>query len=268
MTNKMDFKTRWVLVTGASSGLGKEMAVQLAQKYQANLILVARRVDRLQELQSELERDCGIQTRIIQADLSVAQDVDRVYKESVAIGDVYGVILNAGVTYFGKQRDLDWDAFQSMLATNVTSVIRLVHLFVPYLIKKDQGGGIMLVSSMAGLLPVPYQSAYSGTKAFITNFGQSLYQELRGEKVSVTIFSPGGIATEMTHNSGLAAQFENTVFLQEVEPCAQQALKAMVDRQYLYVPGALNKVQLFLSRMVPRKLLGFIAASAYKKALT
>lgn len=267
MTKAMNFYKRWVLVTGASSGLGKEMAEQLASMHQANLILVARRIERLEDLKLQLESDSGVQVRVIQADLTKIEEVDRVFTESTAAGDIYGVILNAGVTFFGKQQELHWDTFQTMLATNVTSVIRLVHLFVPYLIRKNQGGGIMLISSMAGLLPVPYQSAYAGTKAFITNFGQSLYQELRGENISITVFSPGGISTEMTQNSGLAAQFENTVFLQEVEPCAAEALAAMTKRQYLHVPGALNRIQLFLARAAPRKLLGFIAASAYKKAL-
>ena len=267
MKTKMDFRSRWVLVTGASSGLGKEMACQLARTHKANLILVARRVERLQELKESLENAYGIQCRIIQADLTNQDDVDRVYHESVSFGEVYGVILNAGITYFGKHLSLDWKAFQNMLATNVTSVVRLVHLFVPYLLEKNQGGGIMLISSIAGFLPVPYQSAYAGTKAFITNFGQSLYQELRDENISITVFSPGGIATDMTRDSGLATQFENSVFVQQVEPCAEDALRAMINRRYLSVPGKFNQAQLLLSRLVPRKVLGFIAATAYKKAL-
>lgn len=266
--NTMNLKGRWVLVTGASSGLGKAMAEQLARDYQANLVLVARRLDRLQHLQASLQGEFGIQVAVVQADLQKPEDVDRVFQEATAAGDIYALVLNAGVTYFGRYEDMDWETFESLLATNVTSVIRLVHLFLPYLKQKNQGGGLMLVSSMAGFLAVPYQTAYAGTKAFITNFGMSLYQELRGQNVSVTVFSPGGIATDMTTNSGLAAQFENTPFLQSAEDCARDALGAMVARQHVHVPGMLNKAQLFLSRAVPRKLLGLIAANAYRKALS
>lgn len=266
--NSMTLAGQWVLITGASSGLGKEMAVQLARDHHANLVLVARRLERLQALQSEIESHFGVDVRVIQADLSAPADVDRVYTESIAAGDIHAVVLNAGITYFGRYEQMDWETFQQMLATNVTSVVRLVHLFVPYLKQKNLGGGIMLVSSMAGFLAVPYQTAYAGTKAFITNFGQSLYQELRGENLSITVFAPGGIATEMTQNSGLASQFENTVFVQEAEDCARDALTAMIHRHHIYVPGFLNKAQLLLSRAVPRKLLGFIAANAYRKALT
>ncbi len=264
----MNLANRWVLVTGASSGLGKAMAVQLARDHHANLILVARRLERLQELQSDLQLNHGVKVIVVQADLSRQEDVDRVYRESIAAGEVYALVLNAGITYFGRYQDMDWQTFTNMLSTNVTSVVRLVHLFLPYLKQKDQGGGILLISSMAGFLAVPYQTAYAGTKAFITNFGQSLYQELRGENLSITVFAPGGISTEMTQNSGLGATFDNTVFVQDADECAQEALAAMVKRTHIHVPGMLNKAQLFLSRAVPRKLLGFIAANAYRKALT
>lgn len=266
MKNAMEFSSRWVLITGASSGLGKELAYQVSRQYGANLILVARRLGHLNAIKDELENGSGIKCHVIAADLSNPVDVDRVYEEAIAVGDVYGVILNAGITHFGRHLGLDWSGFQNMLATNVTSVVRLISLFTPYLIQKNQGGGMMVVSSMAGLLPVPYQSAYAGTKAFITNFSQSLYQELREENVSITVFSPGGIDTAMTHNSDLK-YFENTVFLQDVKSCAAEALSAMRSRQSLYVPGRINRIQLFFSRFVPRNLVGFVAQSAYRKAL-
>lgn len=266
MKSPMEFKGRWLLVTGASSGLGQEMAIQLARQHGANLILVARRAERLQELKAKLEQEAGIRCHVITADLAQPEDVERVYAEAKAVGPVYGVILNAGVTHFGEHLALDWAAFQTMLATNVTSVVRLVHLFMPDLIRRREGGGVMIISSMAGLLPVPYQSAYAGTKAFVTNFAQSLYQELREQNVSITVFSPGGIDTAMTHNSNLKF-FENTPFLQDVESCASDALKAMRARDPLYVPGRLNQAQLFFTRFVPRKVVGFIAQNAYRKAL-
>ena len=266
MTDKMQFHSRWVLVTGASSGLGLEMATQLATRHHANLILVARREAQLLALKEQLEQSAGVQCRVIAADLSKPADVERVYAETIAVGDIYGVILNAGVTYFGRHTDMDWAAFQNMLAINVTSVIRLLTLFTPYLIDKNQGGGMMVVSSMAGLLPVPYQSAYAGTKAFVTNFSQSLAQELHNENVSITVFSPGGIDTEMTQGSNLR-HFENTPFLQSVQSCATDGIAALQARQTLAVPGLLNKQQLFLTRLAPRKLIGFMTRKAYERVL-
>jgi len=266
MKSAMEFAGRWVQVTGASSGLGEEMARQLAGNYRSNLILVARRAERLNSLKAELEQSHGIRCHVIAADLSNPADVDRVHAEATANAEVHAVILNAGVTHFGHHLDLDWAGFERMLATNVTRVIRLVNLFTPDLIRQNQGGGLLLVSSMAGLLPVPYQAAYAGTKAFITHFSQSLTQELSGESISVTVFSPGGIDTAMTQSSKLR-YFENTVFLQDVKSCASDGLNVLRTRKTLFVPGRLNRAQLFATRLVPRKLIAFIGQSTYRMAL-
>lgn len=263
---RLDLRGRSVLVTGASSGLGLEMARVLARTYGAHPILVARRRDRLDALAAELAAH-GVRPRVIVADLSRPEDVERVFAESTAGGDVHAVILNAGVTYFGPHAELSRAAYDALVATNLTSVVRLTDAFVPYLLARGQGGAIMLVSSVAGFLPTPYQAAYSGAKAFVTHFGMSLAEELHGQNVSLTVFSPGGIATEMNHISGLAAQFDGSVLLQSAEVCARDGLHAMVARRKLFVPGWLNRVQLFFSRFVPRGLQMTIARKAFEKAL-
>jgi short-subunit dehydrogenase len=258
---------RWVVVTGASSGLGREMARQLARDHRANPILVARRRDRLDALRDELVSAYGVSALVIQADLAKPQDVDRVFRESTAHARVDAVILNAGVTYFGPHHELDWSTYESLVATNLTSVMRLTHLFVPYLLAQEQQGALMLVTSVAGLLPTPYQAAYGGTKAFLTTFGQSVAEELHGHGASVTVFAPGGIATEMNHLSGLAAQFEGSVALQAADACAREGLAAMIARRSLAVAGWLNRLQVFVARFVPRKLATVIARIAFRKAL-
>ena len=92
-------------------------------------------------------------------------------------------------------------------------------------------------------------------------------EELRGDNVSLTVFSPGGIATEMTHSSGLAAQFEGSAVLQSPEQCAAEAIQAMESRRALYVPGWVNRLQVFGARLLPRSLLIFFAGKLYRKAL-
>lgn len=261
----MQFTHKWVLVTGASSGLGLEMATQLAEQHQANLILVARREAQLLALKQRLEQSFGIQCHVIAADLSLANDVERVYQQAIQLADIYGVILNAGVTHFGEHHELAWPDFEKMLALNVTSVVRLLTLFSQYLKDKNQGGGMMVISSMAGLLPVPYQAAYAGTKAFVTNFAQSLALEQHQQNLSLTVFSPGGIDTEMTSNSRLK-YFQNTPLLQSVESCASEGIAAMQARKNLAVSGLLNRQQLFVSRFLPRQLIGLITRKAYAQA--
>lgn len=262
----MKFKKKWILITGASSGLGEEMAKQLAQKHKANLILVARRTEKLDDLKSKLESTYGVQCMTISADLSKPEDVQRVFDESTRAHKVHGAIMNAGITQFAEHVTTDWETIDRLINLNVKSVMHLTHLFAPYMLKQKTKGGIMFVASMAGLLPVPYQAAYSGSKAFITNFGMSFSQELSGKPLSLTVYAPGGIDTEMTRNSDLD-YFSGSSFIQSVEECAADAIGAMKSRKMLYVPGKLNQLQVFGARFAPRKLLTTITGTAYKHAL-
>jgi len=265
MSEGMRFSGRWVLVTGASSGLGLAMAEQLARDYGAHLILVARRENLLRDLQQKLQDTYSVQCEVIAADLAQPAEVERVFSLSTA-HPVYGVILNAGITHFGLHENLDEVGLQQLMAINLTSVVTLVNRFIPYLLQQDQHGGILLISSMAGLLPVPYQSAYAATKAFIAQFGQSLYHELHDRHVSITTFCPGGIKTEMTMNNKLD-YFNNSLLVESADVCARKALQAFSHRRYVAVSSWLNLLQLFVARFVPRKWLVALAAHAYRKAL-
>jgi short-subunit dehydrogenase len=256
---------KWILVTGASSGLGQEMARQLAQIHKANLIIAARRADKLEELKAELEKIAGIKVKVIVADLSIPEEADRVITESIANGNLYGAILNAGVTYFGRHTELPWDNFESILKTNVIGVVRMTNSLVKHFDKPGSVGGVMLVSSMAGFFPVPYQAAYSATKAFITAFGNALHNELQNPDFSITVFSPGGIATEMTDNS----KFNDLKgWLMPVSEAAKEGIHAFITRKYNYVPGLLNRIGNVFMNFLPKKFISGKMSKVYLKSLT
>ncbi|MFA6248878.1 MAG: SDR family NAD(P)-dependent oxidoreductase [Mucilaginibacter sp.] len=255
---------KWVLVTGASSGLGQEMARQLAHIHKANLIIAARRADKLNELKAELEKTAGIQVKVIVADLSIPEEADRVIAESIADGNLYGAILNAGVTYFGRHTELPWDNFESILKTNVISVVRMTNNLLKYFEQPGKEGSIMLVSSMAGYFPVPYQAAYSATKAFITAFGSALHNELTNPEFAITVFAPGGIATEMTDNSKFN---ELKGWLMPVSEAAKEGIHAFITRKYNYVPGLLNRVGNVFMNFLPKKFIGGKMSKVYLKSL-
>ncbi len=267
MKHKINLNQRWILITGASSELGKAIAWQLASEHRANLILVARREHKLIELQHQLQNQFGIHCTSIKADLARPEEVDAMIQQATEQHDLFAAILNAGVTYFGEHQDLSWHQFENLLATNVTSIMRCVHSLIPYLKNKPQGGAILLVSSIGGLIPVPYQAAYSGTKAFITQFGLSLAEELKQHNINISVFAPGGIATEMNHKSGLSAQFEGSALLQPPEVCAAQAIETLQQGRTFSVPGFTNKLQIFATRLIPRAALLQIAGHLYRKAL-
>jgi uncharacterized protein len=257
----MDFRDRWLLVTGASSGLGREMAKVLATVHGANLIVVARRQDRLDALKLELAALCSAQVLTVRADLSRLEDIDRVLSE-VAQHPLYGAILNAGVTHFGPHAELDWPAFQQMLDTNVTGVVRMTNALLPLL--EQTNGGLMLVSSMAGVLPVPFQTAYSATKAFLVHFGCGLFHEYKGRSVSITTYTPGGIISEMTDGETFTPLRR---WLMPTNLAAREGITALRLRKYLYAPGVANRVAGAFVRMLPRQFATGILGNQYRNAL-
>jgi short-subunit dehydrogenase len=268
--DNLQLRDRWVVVTGASAGLGRAMARQLAYEYGANVALVARRGGRLRVLADEIERETEARVCIIEADLTVPQDVDRVFERTRELGDLAAVILNAGITHFGHHSELSWQALQALLQTNVTSVLRLSSLYTSHWL---EGGatrgtpGLMIVSSMAGLTPVPYQAAYAGTKALLANFGRSLNHELRAQGISVTTFAPGGIDTELTQSNGLSRYFDSSLAMMDAESCARMGLRALSRRRELYVPGLLNQAGWLLSRWLPYSFVSHAVATTYRRAL-
>jgi short-subunit dehydrogenase len=251
-----------VLVTGASSGLGREMARLLAVKHGANLLIVARREDRLTELKSTLEREAGVKVETCVADLSKLDDVDRVIAAAKSGRELYGAILNAGVTHFGQYGELSWESFRSMLDTNVIATVRLATALVPEL--EAQGGGLMIVSSMAGIFPVPYQTHYSATKAFLVHFGIGLWHELQGRNVSITSYAPSGVVSEMTAGDNFTPLRR---WLMPVEQAANEGVEAFRTRKYLHISGFANRVGSAFARLLPQRLTTSLVAAQYRSAL-
>ncbi len=260
----MDLRSRWVLVTGASSGLGREMARVLAREHKANLVVVARRTERLEELKGELESETGVSVVPVGADLAKLDDVNRVFSEATRGRELQAAVLNAGITHFGPHDELEWDGFERMLSVNVTSVVRLARHLAPYLEQENHGGGMMIVSSMAGFVPVSYQTAYSGTKAFLVNYACALHHELAPKNVSVTTFVPGGVVTEMTAGERFGPL---RGWLMPAEQAAREGVDAMRARRYVFAPGVANRMQLTFARFLPQRFLTGRVAATYRNAL-
>ena len=259
----LQFRNKWILVTGASSGLGREMARLLALEHKANLILSARRRDKLEELKAELSGS-GVEINIKVADLSVPGEADRLMEECLSEQSLYGAILNAGVTYFGRQTELDWQKFENILQTNVVGVVRMTNRLVSHFEQTGEEGALMVVASMAAFYPVPYQAAYSGTKGFILNFITALSHELQNKKLSLTVYAPAGIATEMTGGE----KFDSLKgWLMPVDQAAREGLLAFRTRKYTYIPGILNRLGSVFMRFLPAKFLAGRMGKVYREAL-
>jgi uncharacterized protein len=207
------------LVTGASSGIGRELAI-LHAKRGGDLIVTARRQDALQKLKADLEKEHkDIKVTVIVADLSKPDGAQSVYDQVKASGvQVDYVINNAGFGGHGSiiERNLQDDL--NMIQVNVTSMLTLTHLFAADMVKQGSGGKILNVGSIAGLMPGPYQATYFASKAFLSSYTQAVDHELRSKGVTCTVLAPGVTETEffqaanlegsqMTKNKGQSAEY-------------------------------------------------------------
>jgi len=190
------------LITGASSGIGKELARIHASKG-GDLILVARRTEALDELKNELEKAYGINVSTFTQDLSQIHAAKKVYDFVNHSGlEVDYLMNNAGFGGHGEfvERPLDKDL--EMIQLNVTALVELTHLFLQDM--KERGyGKILNTASTAGFLPGPLQATYFATKAFVISFTKGISYELRNAGVTVTALCPGPVKTEFEHVAGL-----------------------------------------------------------------
>ena len=240
-----------ILITGATSGLGREIAMQLAARGE-NVLASGRRAERLRELETQN----GITG--LQLDLGSPADITDTCAKMEPLS---GVILNAGMTFVDKFSSGDFETDSQVIQTNVMANVQLIRELLPNL--KQTQGRILIVASLGGMTPLPYQSIYAGTKAFMINFGLSLREELKREGVKVSVFAPGGIKTEMTDIPAMKGLEKE---LAPVENVAAAAIKAYDKMPALTVPGAQNKLVAAVSKIAPRSFMAAKAEKIYRKS--
>lgn len=238
------------LITGASSGIGTDMARVLVEQGH-EVILVARRKGKLENLAKEL----GDQAKVIVMDVSSTFNCmdlyNKVKKEKIDI-----LINNAGFGLFGEFTNSSIDKELDMIDLNIKGVHTLTKLFLKDF-KKRGYGYILNVSSSAGFLPGPLMSTYYASKAYVLNLTQAIYEELKEEKsdVSVSVLCPGPVNTEFNK----VANVEFALKSMSSMKVAEYAIKKMFKRKLIIVPGIKMKLSIFFMRFVPRKLLLKIA---------
>ena len=183
------------LVTGASAGIGKEIARYHASKG-GDVIVVARREEPLQELKTEIEAQNGTKVHVYAADLGTPEDATSLWDRIKADGlTVDYLINNAGFGGHGFFHEQDLDRMLAMVDLNVKSLMTLTHLALREMVAR-RSGRILNVGSTAGMIPGPLQATYHGTKAFVNSFSQALANEVQDKGVTVTVLAPGAVKTE------------------------------------------------------------------------
>jgi short-subunit dehydrogenase len=248
----------WAIVTGASSGIGKEFSRQLAANG-LNFVLVARRLELLKELGQNLEKKFGVQSCAVQVDLSDEKFIGTI-KEATQDLDIGLVVSNAGTGNPGSFIKKNRDDLLIDVRLSVTAHLELCHYFAPFLVKPGHGG-ILLVGAMGASHGVPYMANSGAAKAYVSALGQALHFELKDQGVHVTVLTPGFIDTPV-----IPKLLEDPGALpmkpMSAERCVTEGFEALRANRAVYIPGLLNRI---MNRLVPPSVAQRMEAKILKK---
>jgi short-subunit dehydrogenase len=252
---------KWALVTGASAGIGEALAVELAAAG-VNLVLTARRQDRLEGLAATLGAKFKVQTRTIVADLAQPDAPNKLFAATEGIGLPIDILINnAGFGYSGEffSGDIAWQT--AMVQVNCTAIVHLTNLFLPAMVARKRGD-VLIVASTASFQPVPYLATYAATKAFDRFLAEAIAEEAKPYGVRVSALCPGPTESEFGQVAGQpASQFRKS---QKADIVARRGLEALVAGKHWVIPYLGGKVMVFMQRFAPRRLVTVAAASMFR----
>jgi len=245
------YNDRWALVTGASSGIGREFAVRLAGNGM-HLILAARRSDLLNELAQELLTRHGTTSHLVIIDLSTPDAGEKLYNEIQRLGvDVELVVNNAGAGLIGDVETTDPDEVRRMLTLNIITLTDLTYRLLPGMMQRGHGA-IINMSSVAAFQPVAFMGAYSASKSFILHFSEALWAEVRSRGVTVMGLCPGVTETDFFRQAGAPGWLQKHTS-QSTARVVRKALKGLERRQQYLVTGWKDYMITMLVRLTTRR---------------
>lgn len=247
--------SKTALITGASSGIGKELA-RIHAENGGNLIIVARRGENLIELKNELEKKHNIQVTTLIKDLSIVGVAKEIYEEVKALNiQVDYLMNNAGFGLRGKFHELDWARQQQMINLNMVSLTELMYLFLPEMIGRNEGK-ILNVSSTAAFFPGPLQAIYYATKSYVNFLSNAVSEELHDTNISVSTLMPGATETEFAKTADMdkSSMFAKTVSARSV---AQAGYDGMLDGKLNIISGLTfsQKTMVSMIPFIPKKVM-------------
>jgi short-subunit dehydrogenase len=241
------------LITGASAGIGVELARALARRGHG-VTLVARRTERLDQLASELGSRHGVRAEALSCDLSLESERDRLAGTLEERGLTVEILCNnAGFGNASRFIRLERERELSMLRVNCEAVIDLCSRYAPPMVDRGRGA-ILNVASTAAFQPIPGQSTYAATKALVLSFTEALHQELAGSSVAVTVLCPGPVRTEFAAVAGMRdidATTPDFVWT-PASRVAEDAIRGLEAGDRVVIPGAIHGLGALLGRLVPR----------------
>ena len=233
-----------VLITGASSGIGRDMAREFAER-KYDLVIVARDEKKLRELKTELEVKYKVEVKIVVKDLSNEENCINLYEENK---DIDILVNNAGFGVFGNFTDTDLQKELDLIRTNRIAVHVLTKLYLKDMVSKNSGK-ILNVSSIAGSMPGPLMCAYYSSKAYVLRLSEGIREELnkKKSKVKISVLQPGPVSTNFNNVAGVKFNLSSKTS----EYVAKYAVKNLLKGKFNIVPGFMIKCAKFLSKIAP-----------------
>ncbi len=252
--------TSWVLITGASTGIGKELALRFARQGH-HLVLVARSAGRLSSLSEYISKQYPVQVVTIPKDLSASGAPEEIFNLLLEQNIRLDVLINnAGAGQCGLFESIGQEKNEQMIDLNICALTALTNHAVHHM-RRHGGGKILNVASTGSYQPGPYIAVYYATKAYVLSFTQALRREFKGSGITVSALCPGSTATEFSRRAG-KADIKGAMSPQKV---ADQAYKGLYKGKAVIIPGFMNKVFVVLSKLLPGSLSASIVARVQRK---
>jgi hypothetical protein len=258
----------YALITGASSGIGYELAKVFARKG-FNLVLVARNRERLETVAKELAREHGADCRVIPADLSLMSGVEEVHRRVRESNLTVSVLVNdAGIGSYGPFLETDFNKESEMINLNALGLSYMTRLFAADMVVSGSGK-VLNVASTTGFWPVPNMSVYAATKAYVISFSQALASELKGTGVNVSVVCPGAVDTGFltggqkkvrNRRSGLVGRVRDRMMHMDAARVAAIAYRDLMKNKRVIVPSAFFRIVVITMKFVPQGLVSDLRA--------
>lgn len=245
----------YALVTGASQGIGKCIARDLAQRG-FNLVLVALPTPELKETQCELRRAFDVDVKAIGIDLTQEKAPHTVFEKFRRLGVPISVLVNnAGIGYLGRFEDNPLPYYLKLIKLNAIATIQLTYLFLPVL-RKSPESYILNMGSLASLFPIPFKSVYVASKQFVRGFSLSLREELKRERISVTTVCPNAVLTNQMHSESVrSVGWLAKIAALQPEQVAKESIRSMFQGKRVYIPGLASRLYQLLRRFLPYEIM-------------
>ena len=257
------WKGKWALVTGASAGIGVALAEELAAGG-TNLVLTARRTERLSELALRLTKTYGVKTEIFAADLAQPNAPEEIYAFTSGKGIAIELLVNnAGFGQYGEVPAVETQRLLDMVQVNCTAVVHLTRMYLPEMVAR-KSGDILILASTAAFQAVPYISTYAATKAFDLFFAEGLAEEMKPHGIRVCALCPGSTESEFHEVAGQTKLKFSSRPKETAAKVARTGLEALAAGKSYVVSGTRNYLGTVSIRLVPRRWVTRIAAGMFK----